>query len=283
MIRSSLVGHWVLALMVLIAGSASLPAVDLYITGWNNGTQKNLFGKIDSTTGVYTELNSDVGGGFNNIYGLAWNPGISQFNTLSTNGTLSTISSTGTVGSVIANGLTINAALAYNPTTSTMYDLGVSSGGALRTLDPSTGSESYIGSMGTDRLNGATFVNGTLYATAIIGNPYTVLNYIYGSINLSTGNFLAISGSSDPLYQALRLAFDGTTLFGLEAVTNTLYTVNPTTGAYSFLTNITGPPDVIYTLAVPLAVPEPSTYALVGIAMGVMATVARRQRKDSSA
>lgn len=280
MIRSSLVGRWVLALMVLIAGSASLPAVDLYVTGWKNGTQKNVFGKIDSATGVYTELNSDVGGGFNNIFGLTWNPGISQFNTLFSNGTLSTISLTGTVGSVIANGVTSNAALAYNPTTSTMYDLGVYSGGALRTLNPSTGTESYIGGTGATNIYGATFVNGTFYGTANVA-PLPNFDFRYGSINVSTGLFTAINGSSDSQYGYLGLAFDGTTLFGLQRATNTLYTMNPSTGTLSFLTNVTGAPD-IFTVAVPFAVPEPSTYALVAIAMGVMATIARRRRVESS-
>ena len=64
MIRSSLLGRWAIGLLVLLAGSASVPAVDIYVTGFSNGAQKNVFGKIDSSTGVYSQLNSDIGGGF---------------------------------------------------------------------------------------------------------------------------------------------------------------------------------------------------------------------------
>ena len=75
----------------------------------------------------------------------------------------------------------------------------------------------------------------------------------------------------------MRLAYDGTTLFGLNI--GTLYTLNPTTGAYTGLGTVTGLANKgFYAMSVPVAVPEPSTYALAAIATGVMAAIARRSK-----
>ena len=273
MIRSSRLGRWALGLMVLLAGSASVPAVDLYVTGWDNGAQKNIFGKIDSSTGVYSQLNSDIGGGFDSTRGLAWNPGISQFNTLREDGTFSTITTTGTVGSVIASGLSIFATLAYNPATSTMYSV---SDSALNTVNPATGAQSNIGNPGVINLSGSAFVNGTMYGTTDVGAPMNQDNR-YGSFNLSTGAFTAITASDDLTYSSMQLAYDGTTLFGLRDTT--LYTLNPTSGAYTTLATVTGLGNGgFFAMSVPFAVPEPSTYALAAIATGVMAAIARRRK-----
>ena len=75
----------------------------------------------------------------------------------------------------------------------------------------------------------------------------------------------------------MRLAYDGTTLFGLKDTT--LYTLNPTSGAYTTLATVTGFVNgAVYAMSVPFAVPEPSTYALAAIATGVMAAIARRRK-----
>jgi hypothetical protein len=60
-----------------------------------------------------------------------------------------------------------------------------------------------------------------------------------------------------------------------------LYTLNPTTGAYTGLGTVTGFPSgqlQFFAMSVPVAVPEPSTYALAAIATGVMAAIARRRK-----
>ena len=147
MIRSSLLGRWALGLFVLLAGSASVPAVDLYVTASTSNSPA--FGKINSTTGVYTDLNSNLGGGVNYARGLAWNPSISQFNTLRDNGTFNTISTTGTVGLSPIVGLINYGVLAYNPNSSTMYSVNDTS---LNTVNPATGAQSNIGNPGVTTL-----------------------------------------------------------------------------------------------------------------------------------
>jgi outer membrane protein assembly factor BamB len=75
----------------------------------------------------------------------------------------------------------------------------------------------------------------------------------------------------------MTLAYDGTTLFGLN--NGSLYTLNPTTGAYTGLGTVTGLANKdFFGMSVPVAVPEPSTYALAAIATGVMAAIARRRK-----
>jgi len=271
----SLVAAVALSLLVLLAGSASLPAVDLYVTVWNNSPQSNRFGKIDSDTGLYTEINANVGGGSNAMMsGLAWDPATSQFNTLTLQGSLSTITTTGTVGSGLATGLPYgNNILAFNPATSTMYAV---NSGALSTVNPATGAVSNIGASGIASMYSAAFVNGTMYGTANLGGDIR-----YGSFNLSTGAFTAITASDDSNYAYMFLAYDGTTLFGLSGTT--LYTLNPTTGAYTTLRSVTGFSNGGFNaMSVPFAVPEPSTYALCAIATGVMAAVTRRRKADKA-
>jgi hypothetical protein len=268
-----------LSLLLLLAGSASLPAVDLYVNGFNNTTQKSVFGKIDSDTGVYSQINSDVAASNpqlsgQQMYGLAWNPAISQFNTLTEEGSLSTITTTGTVGSWLATGLsTATNFLAYNPATSTMYALNDET---LSTVNPATGALSNIGVPGVYSNVGSAFVNGTMYGTANIGSSRST-DLRYGSFNLSTGEFTAITASNDFSYSGMLLTYDGTTLFGLSGTT--LYTLNPTSGAYTTLRSVTGFSNGSLTaMSAPFAVPEPSTYALAAIATGVMAAIARRRK-----
>ena len=115
-----------------------------------------------------------------------------------------------------------------------------------------------------------------MYGTA--STPPTMPDYRYGSFNLSTGAFTAITGSSDNTYGSMVLAYDGTTLFGL--IKSTLYTLDPSTGSYTTLRSVTVPPYYNWTAmsTIPVAVPEPSTYALAAIATGVMAAIARRRK-----
>jgi hypothetical protein len=274
MIRSTRLARWALGLMVLLAGSASLPAVDLYVTGLDFNTQKNVFGKIDSASLVYSQLNSDIGGNAATYTsGLAWNPNISQFNMLRDDGTFSTITTTGTMGSV-ASGLTWGS-LSYNPASSTMYSV---NGSTLNTVNPATGAQSNIGSPGLFDVYGSAFVNGTMYGTtATLDRSTFQFDIRYGSFNLGTGAFTAINPSDDSTYRSMTLAYDGTTLFGLSI--GSLYTLNPTTGAYTGLGTVTGLANKdFYAMSVPVAVPEPSTYALAAIATGVMAAIARRRK-----
>ncbi len=268
MIRSSRLGQLALGLVVLVAGSASLPAVDLYgFVGIMGGS--NSFGKINTDTRVYTQLNSDPTPGLVfEVSGLAWNPGIGAFNSLTLDGSLNTITTTGVTGTQIASGLLQGAKLAYNSMNSQMY---LADYASMKTLNTTTGTETNIGNTGTDSLYSMTFVNNTLYGTANKSGGAG-----YGNFNINTGAFTKTT-STNSTYVPMLLAYEGTTLFGLRY--NTLYTVNPSTGAYTSLGTVTGfPSNGSFTTMAIATVPEPSTYALAAIATGVMAAVARRRK-----
>ena len=270
MIRSSRLARWAFGVLAIVAGSASLPASDLYVTGKNYSANTAFFGKIDTSTGVYTQLNANMAGSAN-VMGLVWNPAISQFNTLTDSGTLMSISTAGVTGSVIATGRS-GKTLAYNTSTSLMYEL---SNTAVYTIDPATGAQSLVGSTGLNAVTGVAFQNGTLYSTQSNSNTSV---YFFGSVNLNTGAFSNIS-TTNLVYGDMLVASTGSTMYGLNGAN--LYTINPVTGGYTQAATVTGFGGSTYWTAmsaVVTPVPEPSTYALAAIATGLMAALARRRK-----
>lgn len=274
MIRSSVLARWALALLVVVAGSAHLPAVDLYLTGWDNATQKPVFGKIDSSTGGYTQISSDTGLGFDTATGLAWNPAIGKFNLLTDNGDLRTITTGGVVSSTI--GVTrIFATLAYDNASAQMY---IADSGSLATLDTTTATSTTIGSTGNSSESGVAFLNGTLYATYARGGGFPTPNY-FGTINTATAAVTNLSGDNS-FYIGLLLASDGTMIYGYR--NGVLYSINPATGAATTLRNVTGSVPSLRTMSIPVAVPEPSAYALATLAAGILAAMGRRCKRSYS-
>ena len=251
-------------------------ATDLYVGGWDNPSQQAVFGKIDSETGAYTQISSGLGLEQDSYSGLAWDPGISAFHTLSNRGWLSTITKTGTTGSPTGLGPTrANVRLAYNANTGKLH--------RLATKDPNLKNDGDVNLSITingvvvsknshtealERLaaeyqalarktvglvdysfRGTAFVKGKLCCTVskmfdprMYDDPRSRFqnsgknNDFYGLFDLETARFQEIF--SDRAFHAMQLAYDGSTLFGLND--NTLYTLNPETGAYTQVANVSG-------------------------------------------
>ena len=286
MIRSSRLGQLALGLLVLLAGSASLPAADIYVLTNNsdgNTPPPTNFGKIDSTTGAYTNIAS-----FNlNLQGLAWgNSGQSMYVWDSTTGANSspmmTLTTGGTLSASIATSKSPSGA-AYRMTDSTMYVMGIVSEKS-STVNLTNGVVSTL--------------NATRYK---VNNPsggaYAILNdtlyFAYSDYSVSGSGRFGTLGfgaggtfsqlSADPLYGKMNIVSDGTTLFGIygngSAGQQKLYTINPATGALTAGPTISGTDlGTYFHGAAIVPVPEPSTYALAAIATGVMAAVARRRK-----
>jgi len=268
--RKSLSARWVSSFLLVFAGWASLPAIDLYLTGFDNNISRSVFGKIDTSTGIFTQL-ADLGSS-DSFRGLAWNPAINKFNILNNSGQLNTITTTGTLGTVIAN-VGQNGTLAYNPNSSTMYMVTFSD---LYTLNPNNGVTTFIGNHGANSVSSSTFLNGSLY----LNYTSNFTNFYFGTLDVNTLALTAKSGSSVENIQS-RLASDGTTLY--KVYNSTLYSVDPATGASTPIRALTGLPDGgVASLAAIVPVPEPSTYALATIATGVMTTIARRRRRQTA-
>jgi hypothetical protein len=263
-----------LAMVFSIASGNSARAVDIYATLWENTSQKPQFGKINTDTGVYTQISADTGGPNQELgSGLAWNPTINAFNSTTDYGSFSSLSLTG-VDSLIATGIGVELLLSYDTSTSTMYGLSYN---AFKTINPATGATVTLGNPGVSQVFGSALLNGTLYSTFDQGSPPFSFDNRFGTINLSNGAKTPITTADNSLYSGMKLASDGTTLFGIKL--NNIYTINPATGSSTLLRGITGISSNASIEAIStVTVPEPSTYALGVIATGVMAFLARRRR-----
>ena len=239
-------------------------ATDLYVGGWDNPSQKAIFGKIDSKTGAYTQISSGLGLNQDWFTGLAWDPGISAFHTLSEQGLLSTITKTGTTGSPTGGGPRGRGRLAYNTNTGQLHRLagkdpdrtfvdvvkmsinGVDVPKNTHTEELHRLAAEYLAlaSVGHS-FHGTAFVKGKLYCT--VSKRYHPgfdfrfensgkNNDSYGLFDLETAGFQEIF--PDRAFHAMQLAYDGSTLFGLNDYT--LYTLNPETGAYTQVAKVTG-------------------------------------------
>jgi len=277
----------VAAVSLIFANCFQLQAIDIYVlSGASIGNAANPinFGKIDSTTGAYTNIKSGVSGS-NVVANLAWNSAISAFyvtenTSISTN--LRTLDTLGTLSSQIGTtiGKTIYG-MAYRPTDTTLYAYDYITDGTGK-ISPTAGGWSILNS------------NAGISSSAPYGGRYTIHNdtiYMairsgnsqFGTIGFTNTSTFSQIGSKNSLYSYMVLASDGTTLYGLygdgTSGAQKLYSINPTNGATTFLTNVSGAGLGEYFYGAGIAsVPEPSTYALAAIATGVMAAVARRRK-----
>jgi hypothetical protein len=205
-------------------------ATDLYVGGWDNPSQLAVFGKIDSETGAYTQINSGLGLSLDSFSGLAWDPSINAFHTRSIEGWFNTITKTGTTGHPSKINIRGSAQLVYNSQTSQLHRLL-----AECVSIEKNNNKAYS-------ISGAAFVKGKVCCTVreIPGRNSIAQReplMLYGFLDVSNFCFQPIS-ASDRAYQGMQLAYDGSTLFGLNAYT--LYTLNPVTGAYTQVAKVTG-------------------------------------------
>jgi hypothetical protein len=116
---------------------------------------------------------------------------------------------------------------------------------------------------------------GTLYGSGFNGNVPFLRNLV--TFNTSTGAATFVSSTDNPTYQDLILFDVNGSLRGLKG--NTLYSVNPSSGALTQLGTITGAnlPGMFYA-AVLTPVPEPAAPLGVVMAAAGLATWWRRRR-----
>jgi len=279
----------VAAVAVIFASCFQLQAIDIYVlSGASPGYTQGNFGKIDSSTGAYTNITTSFSSS-SVVANLAWNSAISAFYVTETSGNVSilrTLDTSGTLSSQIGTdlGFRFIYGMAYRPTDNTLY--------AYDYTNDTTGKISPTAG-GWSNLNTSPGIS----VAAPVGGRYSIHNdTIYLAADRSGGNgqigamgftntstFSQIGSNS--LYVNMVLASDGTTLYGLygngTSGNQKLYSINPTDGVTTFLTNVSGTGLGTYFYGasiVTVPVPEPSTYALAAIATGVMAAVARRRK-----
>jgi hypothetical protein len=170
---------------------------------------------------------------------------------------LSTITKTGTTGSPTGGGPRGRGRLAYNANTGQLHRLAEKD--PVRVVEMSINGvdvpknsdrelhrlvEEYLASLAYS-FNGTAFVKGKLYCTVSkMYHPEFEFRFensgenndSYGLFDLETARFQEIF--PDRAFQGMCLAYDGSTLFGLNDYT--LYTLNPETGAYTQVAKVTG-------------------------------------------
>lgn len=284
--------HIVAALTFFSVVGPHAHAVDIYVLSGSTQIGVNTatgFGKIDSATGVYTQISASLSGG-HIVNNPAWSASKSAFyvtEDIGSNTTLRTLSTSGALSSSIGTiGMDIYG-MAYRPTDSTLYAFNLFYDHN-STIDPNTGVLTDFGV--ASGISG--YYNAGRYAIHndkinVIANDRFVGRF--GTIGFTASTPFSQIGTTNDLYKYMDPVSDGTTLYGVygdgTAGNQKLYSVNPSDGSLTFMTNISGSGLGIYFFGAGIVtgVPEPSTYALATIAMGVIACAARRRNTGRKA
>jgi sugar lactone lactonase YvrE len=280
-----ILGMAVLALLTVGPGRATAAPI-LYGSNGNDGNAGALV-TIDPTTAQGTVIGTPLPGSA--LSGLAFlsNTDLFASTVAGFNGSSTLIRINPDTGALIGTAVPITVSgvpisigdLSIQPGTGVLYGLRSNEdpfklGGRLYTINPATGVATFVGSTGAVVGGGIAFApDGTFYQTTIL-NGVPVLN----TLNPATG--AVITSVPDSLFfDSLGISPDGR-LFASDGG-DTIYTINPITGAPSFIgfTGTGHPSDLDFRPApVAVAVPEPSSLAVFALA-GAVAVLYRRSRK----
>jgi hypothetical protein len=258
--RKGLVGLLVAVMLVFVLASAGAVMADNIAY---EATGSNDFGTVDLNTGVYTEIGnmglrlSGLGVANGVIYGGGYYGSSTLYSVNPTSGALTAVG----MGSI-----------AYGLTGSTLTGLYAvdNSGANLYSVNPSTGATTIIGPTGISfsGYSGFSTNSSTLYLTTGT-SLYTV--------NTSTGAATLV-GSTGAGIGAL-VTESGVLYGGVESPLS-VQTVNPATGALTFVANESGAPGNFWGLTpLPTPVPVPGAVLLLGPGLVGLAAIRRRFKK----
>ena len=215
--------------------------------GNGNGTNQGALITINQTNGQGTIVGTPVSGV--GLTGISFHPDGRLFaSTISPSLGTSTLiqvnPDTGgliaTIGPITDNGTPISISdLSFQPGTGVLYGIrssrdGLGGGGFLYTINITTAVATFIGDTGACQGGGLGFApDGTLYQTAYISCfDFTSLNTI-SSVDAHRINTVAV----DSYYDGLGVRPTDGVLFATPGNSDAIYTINPVTGASTFIGN----------------------------------------------
>jgi hypothetical protein len=233
----------------------------------------NLFGTVDLTTGAFVETSAlgftpaglaEIGSDlYTSVFEGEGAPNPLSFYQINpANGALTTISNTGLGGGeYLALGSTLNGIYALDDSFN------------LYTINPTTGAATLIGPTGLSPT--AAYQLSTGSSTLYFGNA----NQLY-TLNTSTGAATDIGSTLLSGDGVDGLVFEDGTLYAgyagpLSVPPTTIYSLDPATGAATFIAAQNPAVGLVYGLA-PLSAPEPDSLAIFGLAL--LASVGLRHR-----
>ena len=249
-------GLVVCAMLVLAAPRAGAVAILSYMVDTNDN-----FGTIDLSTGAFTIIANqgvllgglaDLGG---TLYGTSTSVGTSTLYTIdTTTGALTAVGSTGIAADIF--GGTLNGLFALNTNAGNQ---------ALYSIDPGTGAATLIGSTGLTLVGTRGMSSGS--STLFVDDNQSLY-----TLNLSTGASTLVGSGSEQI--GALLALGGTLYGGANTPCCNVDTIDTGTGVVTIGPALTGTSFKFEGLAVP--VPEPATFGLLGVGLGVLGWLRRR-------
>lgn len=227
-------------------------------------TENGLFGTMDLQNGSFTTIGSPSTT-YDDIDDMTRFPGGVLYAVNDSSDLLTINQATGGTNSIVGNmGNSItNVKLSGNGTLFGFSDTD------LFTVNTSNGNSTHVGSFGiASSYYGATF-NGNIMYYADGYQPPNYDSNLY-TVNTSTGLATLVGKVTGGLYGYVVYALDyeGSTLYGFTSQ-GQIITINPTTGAGTFLANEQLPSsnDAVTCVATAASVPEPASLALLASAL----------------
>lgn len=282
---------WTALASLFLCGAVS--AQTLTALSVNTGNNQFSLNDLSLTTGSASNTRTSGQTGF--MSGLAYRPqdgflyGLTQnISTNFTNQLVRLNPTTGVATAIGPHGMStyIEGGMAVDPTTGTLYcayNLGATNF-EFFTLNITTGAATFVGNLtgmteadsGNDPSGLAFDASGQMFLLDDFSGTAISPNAALYRVNKATGAVTATVNLDRQLSGALGLAINPNTgvfyvgdsnFSGGFAGTNSLYTLNPNTGA-TMLVGGTGLPNLLTDMTfLPAAVPEPTTFALVGLGL----------------